>query len=182
MKIAGYSKISATASLISVNKNNKYCTHANKNMEGNKTRHKNNNLFNKTRIYNINDPDLTERKIYIQTFLNKYRLVGCVDSGSDLTLMHLSLYNKIKYESNSLEPSDIPHITSFSDNNIIVEGKLKCKLQLYREHQGIPVVIYVIPDIPNQTPFLLGNDLLRSGLGEISYSGSPFGTNTRSKV
>ncbi len=54
-------------------------------MEGNKTRHKNNNLFNKTRIYNINDPDLTERKIYIQIFLNKYRLVGCVDSGSDLT-------------------------------------------------------------------------------------------------
>jgi hypothetical protein len=89
--------------------------------------------------------------------------------------MHLSLYNKIKYESNSLEPSDIPHITSFSDNNIIVEGKLKCKLQLYREHQGIPVTIYVIPDIPNQTPFLLGNDLLRSGLGEISYSGSPLG-------
>jgi len=44
MKIAGYSKISATASLISVNKNNKYYTHANKNMERNKTRHKNNNL------------------------------------------------------------------------------------------------------------------------------------------
>ncbi len=134
-----------------------------------------NNTERKHRIYNASEGNFTEKKIYIQVFLNRYRLVGCVDSGSDLTLMHLSLYEKIKFKSHPLEPSDIPYITSFSDNNIAVKGKIKCKLQLKWDHPGISVVIYVIRDIPNQTPFLLGNDLLRSGLGEISYSNSPLG-------
>jgi len=175
MKLAGYSKISATASLIStpfikhptLSKNT-----ALRKFPGKITI---NNTERKHRIYNASEGNFTEKKIYIQVFLNRYRLVGCVDSGSDLTLMHLSLYEKIKFKSHPLEPSDIPYITSFSDNNIAVKGKIKCKLQLKWDHPGISVVIYVIRDIPNQTPFLLGNDLLRSGLGEISYSNSPLG-------
>jgi hypothetical protein len=37
----------------------------------------------------------TDKKVFIRTYLNKYRVVGCVDSGSDLSIMHESLFSKI---------------------------------------------------------------------------------------
>ncbi len=41
-------------------------------------------------------PDLsTDKKVFIRTYLNKYRVVGCVDSGSNLSIMHESLFSKI---------------------------------------------------------------------------------------
>jgi hypothetical protein len=49
----------------------------------------------------------TDNKIYIPVYLRNYRVVGCVDSGSDLTIMHLSIYMKIFRDLSALSPSPI---------------------------------------------------------------------------
>ncbi len=46
---------------------------------------------------------------------------------------------------------------------------LKCNVKLHSTHAGIWTEIYVIQDIPNQTPWLMGNDFLRNSLGSLSY-------------
>jgi hypothetical protein len=33
----------------------------------------------------------TDKKVFIRTYLNKCRVIGCFDSGSDLTIMHDTL-------------------------------------------------------------------------------------------
>ena len=114
-------------------------------------------------------PDLsTDKKVFIRTYLNKYRVVGCVDSGSDLSIMHESLFSKI-FSSHLLQQSNIPVITTFSDTTIPVLGIIKCNVRVHVTHSGIWTNVYVIKDIPNQTPWLIGNDFLRTGLGSLSY-------------
>ncbi len=44
-------------------------------------------------VYNVSCSD---KKIYTVTYIGKYRIIGCMDSGSDLTIMHLSLFQKTK--------------------------------------------------------------------------------------
>jgi hypothetical protein len=163
--MAGYGKISATATVVNCHENNS--THS---------QNSTHSPFNSTpTVYNVHVPTnhsagpITERKIYIPIYINKYRVVGCLDSGSDLTFMHLSLYNKIKGTVQVLSESDIPQISTFSDNTINVIGKVNHLIHFSPYHTGIEVEIYIIPDVPNQTPLLLGNDLLRVGLGQISY-------------
>jgi len=129
----------------------------------------NKHLQPKRTIYQISDDD---KKIYIPIYLNKFRVVGCVDSGSDLTLMHVSLYKKVFGRLSKLESSDICNITSFSSHTINVLGKMNYRIKLNPTHLGIPVEIYIVPDIPNVPSCLLGNNLLKSGLGLIAYSGS----------
>jgi len=82
--------------------------------------------------------------------------------------MHASLYHKGRI--------GIPQITTLSDNIIKIEGKFTCRLGLDRVHLGITITIYAIPDVLNQAPFLLGNNLLRIGLGHIAYTQSHSGT------
>jgi len=36
----------------------------------------------------------TDNKIYIPIYLKSFRVIGCVDSGSDLTIIHLSVFMK----------------------------------------------------------------------------------------
>ncbi len=67
-------------------------------------------------------------------------MIGCLDSGSDITILHMSLFTKVfsdkKYLSNSdnlsdsdlLSESDIPYITTFSDNSVPVQGRLSVKV------------------------------------------------------
>ena len=97
--------------------------------------------------------------------------MGCVDSGSDLTLIHLSLFKKIFKNTNILGTSDIKHVTTFSNHNILVRGKINHRIKLYPNHPGIHATIFVIDDIKNVPSLLLGNDLLKTGLGVIVYSG-----------
>ena len=151
-EIAGYKNISATAFMARVNKN---IQHHRKN-------------YRET-IYQISEND---KKIYIPVYLNKYRAVGCVDSGSDLTLVHFSLFKKLFKNTTILDISDIKHVTTFSNHSILVRGKLDYKIKLHKHHPGIPTTIYVIDDITNVPSLLLGNDLLKAGLGLIAYSGS----------
>ncbi len=182
MKIAGYSNISATANCVTIKhggaSNDKIRPPAHRHhtksipkaiSKSNAYRRKRFKVYNNTMYVPTEAEVISEKKIYIPVYLNKFRIVGCVDSGSDLTLMHDSLFKRIKQRHQTLNTSDIPFITTFSDNNVKVKGKLPSTLLLNQNHPGIPIDIYVITDIPNQTPFLLGNDLLRVGLGQISY-------------
>jgi hypothetical protein len=54
------------------------------------------------------------KKIYLPIFINKYRIIGLVDCGADITIMQESIFHKIiPYErgaENELQPSDIENI------------------------------------------------------------------------
>ena len=151
MQMAGYSKISATAFMTKLHTIEKI------------------KAKGKPKIENIPE---TDRKIYIPTYINRFRMVGCVDSGSDLTILHYSYFKRIYKNSIRLLTSDIINITTFCDTSLPVKGKFYGLICLGKNHPGIRIPIYVVQDIPNVPSFLLGNDLLKAGLGLIAYSGS----------
>ena len=151
-EIAGYKNISATS----------FMTRVNRNIENRRK------SLNRT-VCQVSEND---KKIYIPVYLNKYRTVGCVDSGSDLTLLHFSLFKKLFKNMSILGISDIKHVTTFSNHSILVRGKIDYNIKLHKNHPGIHTTIYVIDDIKNVPSLLLGNDLLKAGLGLIAYSGS----------
>ena len=157
MDLAGYGKISATSYMIKIDRD----TMDNNYLEGEP-------LY---RIYSTDSSDDSDRKIYIPTYLNKFRIVGCVDSGSDLTILHTSYFEKIFNNKNSLIRSNIRNIATFSNHILPVQGKINVKIKLSREHPGIPLSIYIINDVPGVPSFLLGNDFLKAGLGLIAYTG-----------
>ena len=157
MDLAGYGKISATSYMIKIDRE----TMDNNDLEGEP-------LY---RIYSTDSSDDSDRKIYIPTYLNKFRIVGCVDSGSDLTILHTSYFEKIFNNQNSLIRSNIRNIATFSNHILPVQGKINVKIKLSREHPGIPLSIYIINDVPGVPSFLLGNDFLKAGLGLIAYTG-----------
>ena len=104
-------------------------------------------------------------------YLGRKRIIGCVDPGSDLTILHESLYEKLVSPHHLLSENKIKQISSFSNNDIPVLGSFECLLRVnpYSTSQGIPTTIYVIPDVPEQVSFLLGADLLRNGKGGVHY-------------
>ena len=68
------------------------------------------------------DPGIV-RKIYIPTYLNKIRIVGCMDSGCDITILQQSMYDRIFHtRDRRLFKSDIPFITTFSDTHVKILG------------------------------------------------------------
>ena len=70
MKMAGYGKISATAFMI----------------------RRGIVLANSAREKPKSEVKDSSKKIYIPTYLNNLRTVGCVDSGSDITILQYDLY------------------------------------------------------------------------------------------
>jgi hypothetical protein len=69
------------------------------------------------KAYSVNDHD---KKIYVETRINNYRTVSLIDSGSDLSIIHHSLYKKIKpsISGKVLDKSEISYITTFSGQDI----------------------------------------------------------------
>jgi len=110
-------------------------------------------------VYNVSCSD---KKIYTVTYIGKYRIIGCMDSGSDLTIMHLSLFKRLNLKI-KLDKENVPLITTFSNTGLQVCGSFHCILKFGIKHTGIPCAIYVIPDVPEQTQFLLGANLLKDG-------------------
>jgi len=127
------------------------------------------------KIYNVNAENYREgldKKLYIPIYLNGYRVVACLDSGSDLTIMQLSLYNKI-FNKRKLDPCSIPHIKSFSNNDIKVIGQVTCETSFKKGYNGkATLTIIVIGNINNQIPtFLFGNDSFKACLATLGYTG-----------
>jgi len=112
-----------------------------------------------------------DNKVYIPVFIRNYRIVGCVDSGSDITIMHMSLFMKLFRNSSVLMPSDITFFNTFSEHSVNVKGMLKPLIKLSPTHPGISVTVYVIDDITGPPPLLLGNDLLKLGMVTLAYTG-----------
>ena len=68
--------------------------------------------------------------------------------------------------------SEIPFITTFSDTQIKILGKIHIFMKLSRRHPGILTTIYIVQDIPNVPVLLIGNDVFKSGLVSLSYTGN----------
>ena len=152
MEMASYRQISATAYTIKV---------------GDTSTYNNNSPSSK----NTSDPGIV-RKIYIPTYLNKVRLVGCMDSGSDITILQQSMYDRIFHNRDrKLTKSDIPFLTTFSDTHVKIIGKLHTFMKLSVCHPGLLITVYIIQDIPNVPVFLIGNDVFKLGLVTLSYTG-----------
>ena len=87
-------------------------------MDIHKYNNNNNNIthttYNVSKLENENIYPSTEKKIYIPTYVNKFRVIGCLDSGSDLTIMHSSLYYKIRPSTHWLDNSENPFITTLA--------------------------------------------------------------------
>ena len=67
------------------------------------------------------------KKIYILTYVNKFCIVGCIDSGSDITIMQLNRYDQVFKSRHHIIPADIEHITTFIENIIPVLGVINTK-------------------------------------------------------
>jgi len=99
------------------------------------------------------------KKIYLPIYVNKFRIIGIVDCGADITIIQKSLYDKIKRKSTNsnetLLPTDIENIYSFSNHTIPILGRKAWKVCLSHNHPGFKMNVYVIPANPN-VPELLG--------------------------
>ena len=129
--MAGYSNLSATANFIEISKdveNDQSCpSWDNKEFKNHSMgiesvdRIKDPTNSPKHQVCNITLSVTTlpiaesEKKVYIPTYVNNLRVVGCVDSGSDLTIMHFSLFNRLGIEKFKLQVSEIKQVTSFSE-------------------------------------------------------------------
>ena len=83
----------------------------------------------------------SEKKVYVKTIINRLRIVGCFDSGSDLSIMHASLYCNIFGSVKSLEKSPILDVRSFSNDSIKILGTKQVSLKFQESHRGIPTTI-----------------------------------------
>ena len=154
MEMAGYRHISATACMVKVGRTS-ILSNSTSTEPGKKS-----------------DSDIV-KKIYIPVYLNNTRVVGCMDSGSDITILQQSMYSRIfdtwHYK---LIKSEIPFITTFSDTQIKILGKIHIFMKLSYRHPGILTTIYIVQDIPNVPVLLIGNDVFKSGLVSLSYTGN----------
>ncbi len=77
-----------------------------------------------------------DKKVFLPVYINKFRAVGMLDSGSDLTLMSLSLFKGLKLRESTLITTDNPTLKCFGNQSIHVIGRFNCKIRLYKDHVG----------------------------------------------
>ncbi len=114
-----------------------------------------------------------ERKAYCALYINKMRVIACIDSGSDLTVMQEDLFNKVTYNGGTkyLEKCNIKSLTSFSQNPIKVLGQSPCLVSFTRDGPKSRLNITVVSNIPGVPTFLLGTDSLRQTLAVLAFNG-----------
>jgi dUTPase len=155
IKMAENSDISATSYMLS---------------QGSQNRNRN------LRCYALNDPrdrQGLDRKIHFPVYINKFRVVACSDSGSDLTLMQENLFYKIFGSKTLLQRSGVNDLRSYSSTSIKVRGQITCSVYFERGTASVDLTLVIIENIPNSiTPFLFGNDSLRKCLATLSYTGN----------
>ena len=118
-------------------------------------------------------------KIFIPIHVNGYRVVGHLDSGSDVSIMQFSLYKNLQkslnYRIDEISDSTVKNLTSFSGDNIPVKGEIFVNLKFSASSPSSRFRILVIKDIGVTPPLLLGDDLLKQHLGSISYDVNTLG-------
>ena len=105
-----------------------------------------------------------DKKIYFPIFINNYRVLTCVDNGSDLTLMHASLFKKLfKNHANLLNHKNVHSIKSYTDTDITVLGQVSCNVKFTKYSNGTTIVLTIIADLGDSVPnFLFGNEIGRA--------------------
>jgi hypothetical protein len=94
--------------------------------------------------------DCVKGKIFLQTFVNEYRLPALLDGGSDITVMQKSLFEKInRNQKFYMLESNIAFLKSFSDHTIPVIGESYITIQFHKKYAGLQLKVYVISDIEN---------------------------------
>ena len=72
-------------------------------------------------------------KIFIPLILNGFRVTGHLDSSSDVSIMQYSLYFNLRKSANylidSIHPSNVKNLNSFSGDNIPVQGEIFVNLK-----------------------------------------------------
>jgi hypothetical protein len=69
----------------------------------------------------VNMPDIREgldKKLYFTLFMNNFRMIGCIDSGSDLTILQERHFNIIFDGKTVMQKCPIKYITSYSNHKI----------------------------------------------------------------
>ena len=118
-------------------------------------------------------PPVISRKIYIKLHLNGYRVVGLLDSGSDVSIIQHSTYQRLKTLLGELQKSPIATIRSFSNTEINVKGEVHWNFSI---HKGAPVLnsqFLIVNNMPGIPEILFGETLMRLVLCSISYTGTP---------
>jgi hypothetical protein len=72
---------------------------------------------------------IMDRQCYVPFYVNKKRVVGLMDSGSEITIMHTGLFRRVFADDLTMSPSDISFIRSFSAGEIPILGMKNIHLQ-----------------------------------------------------
>jgi len=99
-------------------------------------------------------------------------MVAQLDNGSDLNIIHRSWRTKLRLPKGKIKPSDLPVVTSFSNNDIIICGKVELDVILKVGTPGVLLTFYIIPDIPGTPPLLLGENFLSKINANLLYNES----------
>jgi hypothetical protein len=143
LEMAKYSDISATAFTLNVGSQSKLnCYFVEEN--------------------NLHENMALENKAFCAIYINKLRIIACIDSGSDLTIMQSNLFKRIfPSQKNILHPSHIQSLTCFSQNSIGILGQFNCLVAFSSKGPLTEISITVINDIPGVPIFLFGMDSMR---------------------
>ncbi len=117
--------------------------------------------------------DGIDKKTYFPLFINNFRIIACSDSGSDLTIIQVSLFDKLfKGNRNLIKQNANLNIKSYSSNDLQVLGQCPVLTKFEQKGEAITLLLTVIKDINSTVPtFLFGNDSLRKTLATITYTG-----------
>ena len=87
--------------------------------------------------------------------------------------MQYSLYFNLRKSTNylidSIHPSNVKNFTSFSGDNIPVQGEIFVNLKFSKQMPSTRFHNYIIKDIGLTPPLLLGDDLLKTFLSSVSF-------------
>ena len=149
MEMAGMGKISATAFMVNI---------FNSQLQGE---------FPPNSIYATS---ISDRKQYAPFFINKFRVIGLVDSGADMSCMHDSLLKKIlpKHKWKFDQPQEL---VSASGDTMSALGNLDIDIFLSPYSKPIRTTVCIIPSIPNTPDFIFGMNSLTEGKAIIKTSG-----------
>ena len=116
--------------------------------------------------------DGIDKKTYFPIFIYNHRIVVCADSGSDLTIIQLSLFNKNFLKKNiPLQNTDLT-VTSYSSNDLQVVGQVAVFTKFELKGPYVLLNLTVVRDINADVPsFLFGNDSMRKTLATLTYTG-----------
>ena len=113
---------------------------------------------------------ISDRKQFAPFYINRFRVIGLVDSGADMSCMQESLLRKIlpKHKWKFEQPLEL---VSASGDTMTALGNLDVDIYLSPHSQPISTTICIIPHIPNTPDFIFGMNSLAAGKAVIKTSG-----------